>query len=428
MTEPLDLAGIGVGPFNLSVAALADGRGLAARFFEAKPTFDWHPGLMLPDACLQTSFLKDLVTPVEPTSPHGFLAYLVAKGRFYAFMNAAQDVVTRQEFSDYLAWVASRLDSLVFGTRVREIDFERDRFVVRTDRGSVAARNVCVGVGKRPHVPACCRGLPAASCFHGIAMENEPRALAGRRVTVVGGGQTGAEIVLNLLSERWGRPAQVRWLSRRPNFLPLDDSPFVNEWFTPAYVDSFRRLPERRRNRTVASQKLASDGISLATLQALYRTLYRIVHVEGDPGRVELLPARELVEVARSGHYRLAAINTHDGEREFFDTDVLVLCTGFESGLPDCLAPLAERIELETSGDPALNEAFAAAWDGPRDNRLYLLNAGRHSHGIAEPQLSLMAWRSARVLNDLLGRACFNVEAGGGLLSWHAGYASRAVA
>jgi len=64
-----DLAGVGVGPFNLSIAALADGQPIDARFLEAEDVFRWHPGMMLPDARLQMSPLKDLVTPVEPTNP-----------------------------------------------------------------------------------------------------------------------------------------------------------------------------------------------------------------------------------------------------------------------------------------------------------------------------------------------------------------------
>ncbi|MGH9158968.1 MAG: carboxypeptidase regulatory-like domain-containing protein, partial [Vicinamibacteraceae bacterium] len=50
-------------------------------FFERSTAFEWHPGMLLPGAKLQTACLKDLVTAVAPTSPHSFLAYLVAHGR-----------------------------------------------------------------------------------------------------------------------------------------------------------------------------------------------------------------------------------------------------------------------------------------------------------------------------------------------------------
>lgn len=53
-TPPLDLLGVGVGPFNLSLAALADGvPGLRTAFHEQRPAFRWHPGLLIEGATLQ---------------------------------------------------------------------------------------------------------------------------------------------------------------------------------------------------------------------------------------------------------------------------------------------------------------------------------------------------------------------------------------
>ncbi|MGU4703679.1 SidA/IucD/PvdA family monooxygenase, partial [Burkholderia cepacia] len=46
--EEVDVLGIGVGPFNLSLAALlAPLNGLRSLFVERRPEFRWHPGLML---------------------------------------------------------------------------------------------------------------------------------------------------------------------------------------------------------------------------------------------------------------------------------------------------------------------------------------------------------------------------------------------
>ena len=102
-SDTLDLAGIGIGPSNLSLASLLDGVGnVRAHFYESRASFDWHPGMMLPDVELQSSYLKDLVTPVMPTSPWSFISYLVAHKRLYAFLNAHYDAVPRREFAQYL--------------------------------------------------------------------------------------------------------------------------------------------------------------------------------------------------------------------------------------------------------------------------------------------------------------------------------------
>src|SRR5262245_2411425 len=84
--EELDAVGVGIGPSNLSVAALASKYPrLRIRFVEKEREFQWHPGILLPDATIQVSFLKDLVTLVDPTSPHSFLSFLVRSGRIYHF-------------------------------------------------------------------------------------------------------------------------------------------------------------------------------------------------------------------------------------------------------------------------------------------------------------------------------------------------------
>lgn len=75
-----DFIGIGIGPFNLSIAALAEGLdGFSSLFLERKPHFSRHPGMMVPDCHMQTSFLKDLVSAVEPTNRHSFLNYSTAQ-------------------------------------------------------------------------------------------------------------------------------------------------------------------------------------------------------------------------------------------------------------------------------------------------------------------------------------------------------------
>ena len=103
MAKRLDVAGIGVGPFNLSLAALMVPQAqLNSCFFERRPRFDWHAGMMLPGTYMQTSYLKDMVTPVDPASRYGFLNYLVDKGRFYRFINAEYTNVRRVEYADYM--------------------------------------------------------------------------------------------------------------------------------------------------------------------------------------------------------------------------------------------------------------------------------------------------------------------------------------
>jgi lysine N6-hydroxylase len=421
--DALDLAGIGIGPFNLSLAAQLDGiAGVTARFFERQPRFDWHPGMMLPGVTLQTSFLKDLVTATNPTSPWSFIAYLVAHKRFYDFVNAAFDAIPRQEFANYLAWVAEALPSLAFDAPVREIGFDGEAFVLRLDTDTIRASDLALGVGRRQAIPALAEALVGPSCFHASEMSHHLGDVAGQRVAVIGGGQSGAEIVQYLLERDVEGPSAVRWISRRPNFRPLDDSPFTNELFTPDYVERFHALPEQRRRSGVTRDKLAGDGISPATLAAIYRRLYALRHLTPEPLDTALLPHREVLSLARDGgSYRLVMRNGFDGQIEIAHADIVVLATGYVAALPECLAPIADRFARDGEGGLRLAADFAVQWSGPERNRIFALNAGLVSHGIAEPQLSLMAWRSAVIANALLRRPHFDIAVPPPVVSWTAG-------
>lgn len=421
MNDNFELAGVGVGPFNLSIAALADELPeLRTRFFERRERFAWHPGLMFRGSRMQTSFLKDLVTAVSPTNQHSFINYLVQHGRFHAFLAAESSAIERLEFADYLAWVAGRLGSLRFGVEVRDIRSVPGGFELRHDDHRTFARHVVLGTGRIPAVPECARPHLGPRCFHAIDILARPLDLQGARVAVVGGGQTGAEVVLELLRGAWGELAELNWVSRRLNFEPLDESPFTNHLFTPGFVAAFRDLDGPRRKALLARHKLAGDGISLSTLRELHDRIYQLDALCAGP-RVELLPGRELVAIDdRKPEFVLHARNDLDGEHERVVADTVILCTGLREHLPPCIESLLPELERDELGGLQVDANFEVLRHRRGDERLYIVNGGRSTHGIAESQLSLMAWRSAVILNHVLGRRRFAVERERELVRWRA--------
>lgn len=420
-TAPLDLAGLGSGPFNLSLAALLDSLPeLKVRFFDKRPAFGWHPGLMLPGAHMQTSCLKDLVTAVQPTSRWSFLSFLVEKGRFYSFLATEKMVISRSEFVEYMNWVAENLESLQFDSQIREVSFEEGSFVLRSDKEKVKARNLCLGTGKVPCIPDCARAMVGRHCFHASELMTRQPDLRNKKVAVIGGGQTGAEVFLNCLREQWGKADEIQWISRRASFEPLDESPFTNEYFTPGYVSRFLSLPEEKKETIVKYQKLASDGITPAYLLEIYRELYDRTYLSRSQVNWKLLPDRTLTAMSESssGFYDLKLTNSLSSEDEVLSADIVILCTGFQNLLPRYLEPIQSRLNLDEHQRFKLSSSFAVDWDGPDNRRIYALNAGLHSHGIAEPQLSLTAWRSASIINDLAGREVFSISQPGSLIGW----------
>ncbi|MDB2356402.1 SidA/IucD/PvdA family monooxygenase [Pseudoalteromonas sp.] len=416
----LDLAGIGIGPFNLSIAALLnESNELNYRFFDNKPSFAWHPGLLLPDAHMQTCYLKDLVTAVAPTSRVSFLSYLVDKKRFYRFLSTDIAMISRTEFSDYMAWAASKLKNLNFNDAVSAINYSNGQFVITTNSGEYTAKNICLGTGKAPYIPHEFVSQLGDKVFHAAEIMSRDIDLTNKSVAIIGGGQTGADIVLNALGEYWGKPSSLYWVSRRPNYQPLDEATFTNEFFTPQYTECFFDLPELSKKREIKTQKLASDGITTECLKQIYQYLYQHFDVKGEEKWVHLLPNRTAQTISPNNNgFTVKCHNTLNQSDEVLNADYVILATGFESKLPAYLEPLKPLLHLNEDGGLQLDSHFNIKWQHQSENQIYAVNAGLDSHGIAEPQLSLMAWRSATIINHLANKTLFDLSETQSFIDW----------
>jgi lysine N6-hydroxylase len=121
-----------------------------------------------------------------------------------------------------------------------------------------------------------------------------------------------------------------------------------------------------------------------------------------------LLPGNELFEMRRASQGWELGLCDRWGKTQSVRADIIVLATGASYALPDALRPLASRIRWDRDGY-AVRSDFSIEWDGPPGLRMYAQNAARHMRGIADPNLSLMAWRSAVIANSLLGRPVYDV-------------------
>ena len=228
----------------------------------------WHSGMLLQDAQLQVSYLKDLVTLVDPTSRFSFLSFLHEKDWLYRALVANRHGVSRRQYEEYLKWVASKLSNVNFNSEVLDVTYIDGRFEVWTNTRQFGAEHLVVGVGKSPRLPEISgvNGSDVHSsryCDHFLTKE-----LSGKTVAVIGGGQSGAEIVADLLN-RHHLLDRVVWITSRVNLLPLDDSPFVNEHYTPAFSNFFHSVDADVRRSLNSKLLFSSDGISASTLSTI---------------------------------------------------------------------------------------------------------------------------------------------------------------
>ena len=211
--------------------------------------------------------------------------------------------------------------------------------------------------------------------------------------------------------------ARVLWISRRANFIPLDESPFANEYFTPPYADYFYSLPPAARRALLDEQRFASDGISAGLLERIYQRLYELDFIESGERRYELLPGRELVGAGPgAAGLRLELLSDH--AREERRADAVVFCTGYKSGIPEYLAPCAPLIAHDEAGAPVVRRDFSLAWAGEAANRIYVHGMARSVRGVAEPNLGLMSWRSAHIVNALCERDVYDTSTVPSPVTW----------
>lgn len=415
MTAAYDLVGIGIGPFNLGLAAIARSvPELRTRFFERRPEFCWHGDMMIEGTTLQVSYLADLVTLVDPTSPFSFLAYLKQIGRLYQFAIRDSSYISRREYDGYCRWICERLGDLEFGADVTRVEREPGgTFAVEVRRAGggverVRARHVVVGVGTTPSVPACVPAGGGGLVFHSAEyLRHREAALAGRALAVVGSGQSAAEIFLDLLERKPDR-ARLTWLTRSPRFFPMDYSKLAVEMAAPEYIDHFYQLAPAVRARVLAGQDSLYKGINLTLIDRIYDSLYDRM-LAGPRDDVHLAASCELESAARpgGGPVRLGFLQRELERRFALDADVLVLATGYAYRIPDCLAPLRDRLVVDAAGRPVIGRGYRL--EGELD-RVFVQNAELHSHGFTAPDLSLGPYRNATILNAILGEERFRLE------------------
>ncbi|WP_127360850.1 lysine N(6)-hydroxylase/L-ornithine N(5)-oxygenase family protein [Actinacidiphila soli] len=424
--QPFDLLGIGIGPFNLSLAALADGiPDLRTAFYDQRLAFHWHPGLLIEGTTLQVPFLADLVTLADPASPWSFLNYLRTRDRLFPFYFAERFHIQRAEYDAYCRWVAEALPTTHFGHQVDTVRWNPGRALFEVDHtqldahgeaealGRTYTRNLAVGIGTAPYVPEPLRLLaeaPTVPVIHSADyLKQRERLLGTPHITIVGSGQSGAEVFLDLLRARPAGREGLTWIARTPAFAPMEYSKLGLEQFTPDYAHFFHGLAEPVRDQLVPQQWQLHKGIDHDTINAIHDELYRRTLDGGWPDAT-LTPGVTVRTAGRMGAHVIELHLEHEQQatRTRLTTNAVVLATGYrERPLDQLLAPLDPYLRRDAAGRPRVGPDHRLLFDPAVQDTgasIYVQNADRHSHGVGAPDLGLAAWRSAVILNALTGR------------------------
>ncbi|MBV7292917.1 lysine N(6)-hydroxylase/L-ornithine N(5)-oxygenase family protein [Corynebacterium sp. TAE3-ERU16] len=425
-----DLVGVGVGPFNLSTAALCDSHGVNSLFLDRNPGFDWHPGMMIDNAKMQVPFLADLVSLAEPAHELSFLSYLHSHSRLFHFYFHEDIYPTRREYVDYCQWVTRQLSNLRFGAEVTRISpAPGGGFTVEYsyagDCTTVHASHVVLGVGTEPTITLPFSERAASNtgnlerhiCHSGDYLTRVDEISAAKHVCVVGSGQSGAEVFLDQLRRRPAGNERLTWLTRSPAIAPMEHSKLGLEHFTPEYMAYFQTLPESARHRLFAEQWQLYKAISDLTISNIFDELYR--RSVCDSPDVHIHPATTVTEVDfHDGSIQIWARDNDDPRvSAAFDADFVIAATGYR---PRNFSELLFGIEFSTDsvGAPRVDSHHRLRLSTEVTGNIYTHNVEHSTHGVGTPDLGLTAWRSLRIITDITGGDISGSNRGGAFISF----------
>lgn len=420
VVELYDMVGIGFGPANLALAAALDehrgAAGMRTLFLEQKPSFAWHPHMLLSDTVMQISFLKDLVTQRNPESRYTFINFLKARGRLASFINLRTFYPTRLEFNDYMAWVAQQLHRHVrYGCSVSHIGTEGKaphqlaRISYRCEatgtQREVLARNIVVGIGGQPHIPfaidAC---TPGEHVWHSSRYLDKIAEIGLRprhRFVVIGRGQSAAEIANDL----YGRfpDASVTCMFRGYSLKPSDSSAFVNGVFDADFVDELHGASAPFRKKLIDEHR---DTNYAVIDEPLISKLYGHQYNELVSGKKRLhfhnfATVTRIVDGPQGA--KIFLVDGRSNLSEMVEADTVVMATGYQyANPPALLGALTQHVHLNEAQRPEVSRNYRVRMKSSAAFGLFLQGCNEDTHGLGDTLLSNLSIRAADIVGELL--------------------------
>ncbi|MFD1389038.1 lysine N(6)-hydroxylase/L-ornithine N(5)-oxygenase family protein [Oceanobacillus oncorhynchi subsp. oncorhynchi] len=423
MNKVYDAVGVGIGPFNLSLAALTnDLQEADILFLEQEASFDWHPGMLIEGMDLQTPFIADLVTLADPTNRFSYLNYLHEHNRMYQFFFFNRFTIPREEYNTYCKWVSSRLDNCQFGQRVTDVTAMPDESCYKVTARSTEdesersyyAKHLILGTGSIPNIPEALQGFPEEDITHTSRyMYLKDTLKQGNSITIVGSGQSASEVFYDLLQDQKEGAYDLTWFTRSSGIFQKEDTGLGKEVFSPEYVDYFHNLPLEDRMESLENLSTIRNGVDPKLLEKIYELLYnRSIESPLQQITIQTNTAVNAIEPggnSQKGAYSLQCEQWQKGEKFTYPADKVILATGYKPHLPDWLKNFYEYIEWEDKKRFRVTADYRLVFKDSRKNQIYTLTNIEHSHGSSATNLGLSVLRNQKIINSIAGKEIYPI-------------------
>jgi len=408
-----DIIGIGIGPFNLGLAVLTDNiQELDCLYIDKNNSFSWHTGLLLPTAKMQVPFYADLVTLADPTSPFTYMNYLKQTGKLFRFAINESYYPYRTEYNDYCQWVTSQLNNLYFGHECKTISYAKKQkiyYVSLVDNATakvkvIASKHIVIGIGSSPYIPACAMDIHHPNIFHSSEyLQHKNVALMHKNITIIGSGQSAAEIFQDLLPHT-NDPKSLTWYTRSDRLYAMDYSKFSLELSSPEYIRYFYGLPKNKKQQILDKQHDLYKGINFSLIEEIYEELY-LLSLRKENNLPQLRTGCELLSITQNGANSFTMkMKHHETEKEFEEsTEAIILATGYQSTTPQFIDGIKHIIKFTINGQYDVNDNYSI----DHNNSIFVQNAEYHTHGFNGADLGLGPHRNAIIINSIRQQEIF---------------------
>lgn len=367
----LDLAIIGSGPYGISLAAHAQAQGLVYALFGYP--MDFWKNQMPPEMFIRTKV--DYIGLSDPDDSYTFARYQEETGRecFYP--------VPRSVWVDYAFWFAEKNNVRFSEEWVNRLDYKDGVFLLATEPGRrVAARRVVIAVGltHAEYIPPNLRILSEKWVTHTNGYTSY-EDFAGKRVAVLGGGQSG-----------WEAAALLHQAGALPHLI----------YRGSGYEPSVPQINARQRQLAPIFFFLPTEEQERLRREFLKPTVTEFL-VPLVEGKVQQHPYSEIIEARVQSNPDQLFLRLSNGET--LEVDHVIAATGYRPNLQKVpfLNSIADRIEVESNGYPKISSAFESSVSG-----LYFAGPlSAYHHGPSFTQIAGVWHTSKTIIPSLMKNA-----------------------